>query len=162
MLQSVGIAQVKSFFPLNLFFRICWTTFTVLTSCRFVARLFLFFQMVTVFPLLMYILRAQTLSYLFGNVYPRWAAIISSWTRMHSSGMRTVRCSGRLPGGVSAWRVSARGGLPRGSLPSEVSACGGVSAQGRGCLPRGGVHLPPVDRQTLVKTWPFPNYCCGR
>ena len=40
-------------------------------------------------------------------------------TRMHSSRMRTVLCSDRH-GGVSAWRVSAQG----------------------------GVHLPPVDRMT--------------
>ena len=82
---------------------------------------------------------------------------------MHSSRMRTVRCSGRLRG-----EVSAPGGvcleedcLPRGCLPRWVSAQGrgclpmvGVSAYGWGvclgrCLPKGvsvlgGVHLPPV------------------
>ena len=49
-------------------------------------------------------------------------------TRMHSSRMRTVRCSGRRGGG--------------GYLP------GGISAMG-GCLPRqGGVSHPPVHRIT--------------
>ena len=45
---------------------------------------------------------------------------------MHSSSMRTIRCSGRLMGGV----VSAQGGC----LP------GGCVCRG-GCLPRGGVCL---------------------
>ena len=93
---------------------------------------------------------------------------------MHSSGMRTVRCSGRLRGG---------GCLPRGCLPRGVSAhfnlcprgclprggvCPGKSVQGclpgggggglpRGCLPRRGVR-PPVDRQTQAcENIPFPQ-----
>ena len=50
-------------------------------------------------------------------------------TRMYSSRMRTVRCSGHLLGGV----------LPRGCLPRGVCLGGflpGVSTQ-EGCLPRG-------------------------
>ncbi|ELU15514.1 hypothetical protein CAPTEDRAFT_149978 [Capitella teleta] len=39
-------------------------------ALAFAARVFLFFQMITVFPLLMYIFRAQVLSVLFNNVYP--------------------------------------------------------------------------------------------
>ena len=70
-------------------------------------------------------------------------------TRMHSSRMHTVRCSGGggrlfgqgrewLPGqGVSGW--------------GEGVSAQGVSAWPGGCLP-GGLHLPPVDRQTPVKT----------
>ena len=53
-------------------------------------------------------------------------------TRMQSSRMRTIRCSGRLLGG---------GVCPGGCLPRE------------GCLPSPwGVHPLPVDRQTPVKT----------
>ena len=53
--------------------------------------------------------------------------------------MRTVHCSSHLEG-VAAQGVSARGCLP-----------GGVCLGGGGvCLE--GVHLPPVDRQTPVKT----------
>ena len=55
-------------------------------------------------------------------------------TRMHSSRMRTICCSGRLGGGgVCLGVVSAKGCLPGG---------GGVCP--------GGVS--PVDRQTPVKT----------
>ena len=46
---------------------------------------------------------------------------LKNWfqTRIHSSRMRTVRCSGRLGkgGGVYPWGVSARGCLPRRGLP---------------------------------------------
>ncbi|PAA77180.1 hypothetical protein BOX15_Mlig026656g2 [Macrostomum lignano] len=41
----------------------------------FTARIFLFVQMVTVFPLLMYILRAQLMHYLFHSVYPSWVHV---------------------------------------------------------------------------------------
>ena len=51
-------------------------------------------------------------------------------TRMHSSRMRTIRCSGRLPG---------RGCLPRGCLPKGGGVCQGE------CMP-GGVHLPPCEQ----------------
>ena len=56
---------------------------------------------------------------------------------MHSSRMRTVRCCGLqgvCPGGVvGVWDV-----CPRGASARAVSGWGGV-------------HLPPVDRQTPVK-----------
>ncbi len=61
-----------------------------LMSC--VARFFLFAQMVTVFPLLMYILRAQSLSFIFGDTYPRSgcghckqrsARYASQWSVLH-------------------------------------------------------------------------------
>ena len=85
-------------------------------------------------------------------------------TRMHSSRMRTVRCSGHLgggcpggclPGGMSALgRVSARGCLAGGVLQGVsgrgvsvwvgVCVCQGVSAWGSVSL--GDVHLPLVDR----------------
>ena len=50
----------------------------------------------------------------------------SKKTRVHSSSMRTVRCSGRLMGGdlprrMSAWGVAARGCLPRGVCPGEYT-----------------------------------------
>ena len=87
------------------------------------------------------------------NYIPCDEAVSQSWnesesntfTRMHSSSMRTVRCGDRLPGGVclgvSAWGVSAQGHV----CPGEgVSAQGWVSAEGVsarevvsvwGCLP---------------------------
>ena len=91
-------------------------------------------------------------------------------TRMHSSRMHTVRCSGH-PRGCVCLGVSAHGGcLPRGCLPRGVSAQGGVCpggclprgvsaweclargvpVRGRllgGCLPR-GVYTPETQRQT--------------
>ena len=63
---------------------------------------------------------------------------------MHSSRMRTVRCSGHLSGGgavLSAEGVSAWGGC----LPMEGCVC----PEGR-CLPRGGVHLPPLLTEFLT------------
>ena len=83
---------------------------------------------------------------------------------MHSSRMRTVRCSSRLLEGVSAWGVSAQEGgvcpgggclLRRGCLPGrgvsaqEGGVCPeGVSAQG-GVCPEGCLSdTPPVDRMT--------------
>ena len=52
-------------------------------------------------------------------------------TRMHSSRMRTVHCSGRLGEGVSAWVCVC--------LPG-VSVWGEVSARGEGrCVPGGKV-----------------------
>ena len=55
------------------------------------------------------------------------------YTRMHSSRMRIVRCSGRL-GGCLHGQVSVRGCLPRECLPGGVSQRG-VSAWGM-CLRR--------------------------
>ena len=66
-------------------------------------------------------------------------------TRMHSSRMRTVHCSGRLGGG----RCLPGGCLPGGACLGDV--CWGVSAQ-VGCLP-GGVHLPSVDRILDTCLW---------
>ena len=74
-------------------------------------------------------------------------------TRMHSSMMRTVRCSSCLPGGC---------------LPGGV--CPGVSTQGVsawGCLPQGVYTSPPwteflTSWHTPVKTLPFRNFVCGR
>ena len=58
-------------------------------------------------------------------------------TRMHSSRMCTVRCSGRRGGGCLPGGVSVQGGLPgRGCLP-EGSLPRGVSVQGRSCLSKG-------------------------
>ena len=73
--------------------------------------------------------------------------VVHTWrqdkTRMHSSRMCTVRCSGHLRGGGCL----SRGCLPNGgrSLPG-----GWVNAREE-CLPR-DVHLSPMDRQTPVKT----------
>ena len=78
-------------------------------------------------------------------------------TRMYSSRMRTVRCSGRLlgvstrgsvcPRGVSAWGVSAGGCLP------------GVSAQGVSAQ-RGFCQTPPCEQnhRQVLKTLPCHNY----
>ena len=56
---------------------------------------------------------------------------------MHSSSMRTVRCSGRLVGMVSAW-----GCLPRDSLPRGVCS---------GCVCRwGGGDYPPLWTEFLT------------
>ena len=81
-------------------------------------------------------------------------------TRMHSSRMRTVRCSRRLLGEgclpakglyLPKWGVSPRGWLPaRGCLPTRGSVyLGGLPAKGR--LPawgasvcQGGVYTSPV------------------
>ena len=60
-------------------------------------------------------------------------------TRMHSSRMRTICCSGRLPWGVC---VSALAGLPRRRLPRGVSAR----------------HPPWTETQTSVKTLLCRNY----
>ena len=75
-------------------------------------------------------------------------------TRMHSSRMHTVRCSGRL--------MIGEGCLPRVGCLLRVGVCpGGVCPVGCVHLPmsawerasaRRGVHLPPVDIQTPVKT----------
>jgi len=44
----------------------------------FVARIFLFFQMTTVFPLLMFIFRIQVFCAVFRNVYPGSVALPNS------------------------------------------------------------------------------------
>ena len=107
-------------------------------------------------------------------------------TRMHSSRMRTVRCSSRLPGGVSAGGclpgaclpggvcqgVSAKGmsaqvGVCPGGLPKGVSTRGDVCPGGvcsRGCLPGGCLpDTSPVDRMTdMCKNITLPQLRCGR
>ena len=59
--------------------------------------------------------------------------------------------------------------IPVGCVPSAAVAVSGegvcqerdVCLVGWGvCL--GGVYTPPVNRQTLMKTLPFRNYCCER
>ena len=93
-------------------------------------------------------------------------------TRMHSSRMHTVRCSGH-PGGVCLGGVFAQGVVCQGGVSAKGGyACQGgvyqrVSAQGGVCP--GGVHppdpetdTPSMDRQTLVKALPFRNNCCAR
>ena len=106
------------------------------------------------------------------------------WTRMHSSRMRTGRsltvCCSLLPGGGGGWSasggVSAPGGgcLVQGGLPPwGVPGLGGCLLWGvclpGGSAPGGGVGIPacteadtlpppPVDRHTLVKILPWPNF----
>ena len=66
---------------------------------------------------------------------------IQKWTRMHSSRMGIVRCSGRRGwGGVYPGRVSVQG------VPSQGVSAWGVSAQ-RGYLPRWGVSAWGVSAQ---------------
>ena len=70
--------------------------------------------------------------------------------RMHSSRMRTVRCSGR-PGGMSAQGCVSAGGVV--CLP--VGVCPG------GCLPAS--NPPPVDRMTdTCENITLPQLHCGR
>ena len=86
--------------------------------------------------------------------------VIPLLTRMHSSRMRTIRCSGHL--GVS------QHGLGRGVYPSmdwAVGVCvsqhalgrgclpGGVSAQVRGCLPHTPWQTPPTCEQNHRCLW---------
>ena len=73
-------------------------------------------------------------------------------TRMHSSRMRTVRCSSHLGEGVSA----EGGCLPRGCLPRRVSVW-------VGCLPRRGVSAQGVFGQGVCLPHPYPreqNHIC--
>ena len=80
---------------------------------------------------------------------------------MHSSRMRTVRCSGRPGGGGLHTGVSVQGGvcgpggcLPaRGCLPAGGSACWGVFCLGGVHLP-GGVCLPFLTRACENITFP--------
>ena len=86
------------------------------------------------------------------SIYP------NTRTRMHSSRMLTVHCSGRLRGW--GWGGFLPGGVyPGGCLP------GGCLPR-RGCLPQGGSYpgecLPDTplwtESQTGVKTLPCCNY----
>ncbi|KAI0230446.1 Sodium-coupled neutral amino acid transporter 9 [Lamellibrachia satsuma] len=45
-------------------------------AMAFASRLFLFFQMVTVFPLILYIFRIQLLGALCGSIYPSWKHVL--------------------------------------------------------------------------------------
>ena len=111
---------------------------------------------------------------------------VTQKTRMHSSRMRTVRCSSHLGGcvsaqGVSAWGVctgrdvclgglsawgcllrgfSARGGcLPREVCPGGMSAWG-LSTQGVSAQGECLLHTPPLwtESQMPMKTLPCNNY----
>ena len=93
----------------------------------------------------LWVITEQTPFYVFSN------EVMKNYTRMHSSGMRTVRNSSRLLGGGGAcsgrcllWGVPA----PRVGecLLWWGSAPGGVSQHALRQTP------PPVDRQTGVKT----------
>ena len=85
---------------------------------------------------------------------------------MHSSVMRTFRCSGRL--GWGGW-VSAQGVVCLGGVCLGGVCLGGCLWEGGVC--QGGVYLgglclgcvrPPLtESQTDVKTLPFCNYYCG-
>ena len=85
---------------------------------------------------------------------------------MHCSGIRTVRCSGRLGKGVSAqgWGCLSGGGVwPGRSLPGGVSPGGCLP---RGCLPRENVcpsacwETPPpwTEWRAGIKSLPCRNY----
>ena len=109
-------------------------------------------------------------------------------TRMHSSRMRTIRCSGhrgeggvcpdgraavwgvcpggcaQCPGGVCPGGCLPRGCLPRGCVCPGGCLPGGVSAQGDVC--QGGVspvHAhPPVNRMTdACENITLPQPHCG-
>ena len=88
---------------------------------------------------------------------------------MHSSRMRTVRCSGHLGEGgsarggsaqvgclpgVSTWRCLSRGVSAQGCLPRGVSAHEGCLPR-KGCLPRWGICLGDV-------CWCLPRGCLPR
>ena len=75
-------------------------------------------------------------------------------TRMHSSRMRTVRCSGR-PGGGSAWRVSAQGGVCHTALHI---ACWDTHPQPSACwdthpTPPSACWDTPPDRILDTRLW---------
>ena len=83
-------------------------------------------------------------------------------TRMHSSRVRTVRCSGRLGGGGCClpWGLSVQGGVylsrERVCLSREGCVCPGESV----CLFRGTVYLSGcVSQHAMGQTHPPP---CGQ
>ena len=68
-------------------------------------------------------------------------------TRMHSSRMRTIHCSGRLLGEGCGGVCLGRGCLPGGVCLGGI-CLGSVYLGGGWCLPRAGIHLCPVNRMT--------------
>ena len=96
---------------------------------------------------------------------------INLTTRMHSSRMRTVRCSGRRGGGgvcipactgqgvcipvCTGWGGVSQHALGRGCLPRGVCAQGGCVCRGGVCLPRRGVYIPAYTGQGGV----YPSAC---
>ena len=90
----------------------------------------------------LWVIIEQTPFYVFSN------EVMKNYTRMHSSGMRTVRNSSRLLGGVPAPGGVCSGGC---LLPGWGVSALGVSAPGGG-IPACTEADPPVDRQTGVKT----------
>ena len=85
------------------------------------------------------------------NIHNGYDLVIIITTRMHSSRVRTVRCSDRHWGGCLPARGCLPGScLPAGVCPAVVSSCRWV------CLPD---PLPPwKEWQTHVKTLPCRNY----
>ena len=70
-------------------------------------------------------------------------------TRMHSSRMRTVRCSGRQ-GCVCIPACTVQGGVCPGCVSDKGGVLGGVSHHALG---QGGVTPPPVDRILDTRLW---------
>ena len=73
----------------------------------FIAQFLLLFQMITVYPLLVYIIRVQFMDFFYSNSYPSYVALASQplswgWARLTSVG--TTTSSGPLPSRV---RVAA-------------------------------------------------------
>ena len=93
-----------------------------------------------------------------GNLLPQKGKLWSL-TRMYSSRMLTVRCSSRLPRGVSAWRGEVSGWRVfalGGCLPREGVVCPWRGVSARGVCPGRSVlggNLPPVDRILNTCSW---------
>ena len=87
------------------------------------------------------------------KVQPEFSIQSTTKTRMHSSRMRTVRCSSRLlGGGVSAWLVSAQGGVCLGGVCLGGVCPGGLP--GGMCIPVcTEANNPPVDRILDTRFW---------
>ena len=65
---------------------------------------------------------------------------------MHSSRIRTVRCSGRR-GGMSAWGVCAGGWVSARGISAQGGVYPSMHWVGRLSAPvHAGIHPPPVDR----------------
>ena len=96
------------------------------------------------------------------SIFLKFCVMFTIKTKMHSSRMLTVRCSGRRGGCIQA---CTRGGFVSQHALGRVSALGGVYLGcncpagwlSRGCLPH-----PPLceqnDWQTPVKILPCRNY----